>query len=98
MLELFNDEQLSIDELVADHIREDENGIVGRLVLGIGEVGGDCAMSKFLFHSIALLLVVPTVVNVFNLAFCFSFVLDTDGAAAGWWVGCHYGSWVVVCK
>lgn len=38
--------QLDVDELVADHVREDQDGIVSALIFGVGEVGWCLVMSR----------------------------------------------------
>lgn len=39
-----------------------------------------------------------TASDILDLAFGFALVLDTDGAAMSWWVGCHLEVVITICK
>ena len=88
--ELVGDE-LGVDELMADHVGKDDDGGGGVLGLGKGDVGGD--LGGWLDWEIAYGLGEEghTAVNGLELALCFAFVLDTNGAASAGRVGGHYG-------
>ena len=81
--------QLHVYELVSDDVREDEDGIGCLLVFRIGEVCRDCPNVLVIVFDCSVWSALLTVANVLELALGLALVLDTNGAAACWWVGSH---------
>ena len=71
-----------------DDVWQDEDGVGRLLVFGVGEVGRDCLIIRFGIY-LEVLQGQPTLADVLDLSLRLSFVLDANGAAASWWVGCH---------
>lgn len=90
--ELVGDE-LGVDEFMADHVGQNDNGGGGVLGLGVGDVGRDWWLLELLkVESMDNYAGRLTVVDGLDLALGLAFVLDTNGAASSGRVGSHYGA------
>ena len=85
--------ELSVDELVANDVGQNQDCVLRGLALRVREVGGDWdTVSRA--HGYDILWRgwgVLTLADVLHLSLGSAFMLDTNGAAASAGVGCHLG-------
>lgn len=82
-------EELDVGKCVAEDVAEDEDGIVGLLVGGVGKVGRDCAWLAMVMRRSAVCDSGLTVVDVAKLALGVALVERTLSAALSKTVGSH---------
>ena len=84
-------DELGVDQVVTPDIRDEQDRVRRILRLGVGEVRLDCSNGEhWSARGVENEPHFLTFSNVLHLAFGLAFVLDTNGAAFSWWMGCHF--------